>query len=241
LNSGEIDHGHLPAVENQDLLSRRKKMFDRTMVRGLMAAGLVAILLAAEANAWTQDITYNIVDYPVNETDVITGGTDTISGTITTDGSLGALTSQNIVRESISLYNSMDGTSYFEAPVSSSFSLISGQLSASRSQLLLSNGGECQIYCSTIEADPPTLAVTYDNGYDNQLQFSGSIIGGTVAPHPFFQSFLATNPPDTAGSIGSGGSTWVIATVPEPATLTLLGSALLGVAALYLRRRGAKA
>jgi hypothetical protein len=78
-------------------------MLDKTMVRDLMAMGLVVIFLASVSNASADDITYNIVDYPVNEIDLITGGTDMISGTITTDGSQGTLTSQDIMSESISL------------------------------------------------------------------------------------------------------------------------------------------
>jgi hypothetical protein len=35
-------------------------------------------------------------------------------------------------------------------------------------------------------------------------------------------------------------STWVIAGVPEPSTVTLLFSALLGLGVVYLRRRRAK-
>ncbi|MGA2255709.1 MAG: PEP-CTERM sorting domain-containing protein [Thermoguttaceae bacterium] len=200
-----------------------------------------AVILASVSNAWASDITYNIIDYPANEADLYNGGNDTIFGTITTDGSLGVLTSQNIVSESISLYNSMNGTTYFETPTNTSFSFSLGQLSATLSQLLLSNGGDCQFSSSPsgIEAFRPQLSVVYDNGYDSQFQFRGEVTSGVpeVPPPPPVAGFLAANPADTPGSIGSGGSNWIIATVPEPASLTLLCMTLLGLGVVYRRRQ----
>ena len=51
------------------------------------------------------------------------------------------------------------------------------------------------------------------------------------------ESFQALYPAAVPGSIGYNDP-WVIAEViPEPATLTLLGTALLGFGVVYLRRR----
>jgi hypothetical protein len=51
------------------------------------------------------DITYKFVDYPALETDLTTGGTDTLSGYIITDGSLGSITRSDIVGGSLNFYN----------------------------------------------------------------------------------------------------------------------------------------
>jgi hypothetical protein len=214
-------------------------MSDRTIVRGLLTAAFAGVLLAFVSNAPAGDITYNIVDYPANETDQYNGGTDTIIGTITTDGVMGTLASQDIVSESISLYNSVIGVTWLEG---SSFSF-SGQLLATPSQLLLPTGGECEL--ATFEPwllAPSVNSIAYDNGYDNQFQYGAGVASGGMwaPPPPPLAGFLATNPPDTPGSIGSGGSEWVIAAVPEPSTCTLLTSALLGLGVVYLRRRGAR-
>jgi hypothetical protein len=87
------------------------------------------------------------------------------------------------------------------------------------------------------------------NSNDFQLTWSNDY------PQPYFSSYYCGNlninncwqafdPLPGPGSIGGDGS-WTIATaatVPEPATLTLLGSALLGLGVVYLRRRrGVKA
>ena len=65
----------------------------------LVAAHLLfaAVLLASVSNASGQNRTYNIVDYPANETDA-NGATDTLSGTIITDGKLGTLTPSDVSR-----------------------------------------------------------------------------------------------------------------------------------------------
>ena len=55
-----------------------------------------AVLLASVSATRAGYITYNLVDYPANETDVMTSGTDTLSGTIITDGASGLLSSSDI-------------------------------------------------------------------------------------------------------------------------------------------------
>ena len=84
---------------------------------------------------------------------------------------------------------------------------------------------------NTYGANGPTLwQLVYDNsmgGYD--IKTDGYYSIGSL--------------PDVPGSIAYN-SPWIIATaapVPEPATLALLGSALLGLALVHLRRRTAKA
>ena len=56
-----------------------------------------AVLIAAASFARAASITYNLVDYPLNEIDYNYGGQDVISGQIITDGTLGPLGPQNII------------------------------------------------------------------------------------------------------------------------------------------------
>lgn len=85
--------------------------------RSVFAAAplFTALLLAAVSIASADTFTYNIQDYPVYETDLITGGTDTISGTIITDTNNGTLTTSDLVGGTIYITNPVLGT--FSMPV----------------------------------------------------------------------------------------------------------------------------
>ena len=70
----------------------------------LVAARLMlTAALLVFATATKADIAYSIVDYPVNESDQIAAGTDTVSGTIITDGTLGSLNPSNILGGSLTV------------------------------------------------------------------------------------------------------------------------------------------
>ena len=57
-----------------------------------VALGLfLAVLVAAVSNAWANDITYSIDNYPADQNGW------TITGTITTDGTIGPLVSNNVI------------------------------------------------------------------------------------------------------------------------------------------------
>ena len=63
-----------------------------------LACLIVSIAVAAVvSNATASDVTYNIVDYPANE------GTNTISGTIITNGTIGSLAAANIIGGTFSI------------------------------------------------------------------------------------------------------------------------------------------
>ncbi|MGO9110052.1 MAG: PEP-CTERM sorting domain-containing protein [Thermoguttaceae bacterium] len=210
-------------------------MFDKTMVRGVLAAALATILLASASNAWAGDITYNIVDYPVNETDP-TSATDTVSGTIITDGTIGPLSAANMIGGTFSLSSphfDVAGPASFTAPIG---------LEATPTELLLDVGVDSSFSISTVITGQDGIAttcnaagVTYENTPGGGLYCgSGSLSFGTMVM--LLPGFYLSPVPTTPGSIGAS-STWVIATVPEPASLMLLCPALLGFAAAYLRRR----
>jgi len=74
-----------------------------------------AVLLAAVSIAGAGTFTYDIVNYPEYQTDSITGGTDTLSGTIITDSDSGTLTPADFVGGTIYITNPVLGT--FSMPV----------------------------------------------------------------------------------------------------------------------------
>jgi hypothetical protein len=194
------------------------------------------VLIASLSNAKADDITYNIVDYPANEADEVSG-TDTISGTIITDGTMGPLSAANIVGGSFSFtgaFDSLSGPASFGDPVG---------LEATPTQLLLDPDAESSFSIGTTKWNSAInflgAGVVYEN-YPGGGQYYGSIAGTNGDFEAIFAYFNSVPVPTEQGSIGANSS-WVIATVPEPASLTLFCSALLGLGAVYLRRRRADA
>ena len=189
----------------------------------LSSAVLLAPVTDAKAN-----ITYNIVDYPASQTD-LHGGTDTISGTIVTDGTIGYITGPNIVSASYTISNPIWGTS---PPAT----MLNGEgdewsLTATPDSLLLPLGEGIDtggIACLPDWCYQMTAPLIIEpDGHQILLQW-GFPMGSNLAKDP--------------GSINQG-DTWVIATaVPEPTSIALLGSALLGLGMFILRgvrqRRG---
>jgi len=195
------------------------------------------VLLVSASNA-RADITYIINDYPVNEADQSGLGTDTLSGTIITDGTPGAWTGDpmaHIVGGTLKLVSpagTYTGTSFLADGSSGAETLYA------TSTQLLSRPGDLIEFFAAPTPYAYTIAITYANGpYGGQPYYDGTVAAGG----PELAGFDQAAPPGLTGSIGENNP-WVIATaVPEPGTLTLLISALLGLGASYLRRRGAKA
>jgi hypothetical protein len=197
------------------------------MRRQVVAAAV--FLFASAAAACADNITYNIVDYPVNEVDQVTpGGTDTISGTIITDGTLGSWSSSHVIGGTLR-FVSPKGTA--EAPLSSA-NAYSGygaepeMLYATSTQLLFRDGDYLTIWFAS-EDDPDVMWLQYTrlalgnlvDSFQGLADSAGSSIG-------FFQQ---DHPPAVSGSIGANDP-WIIAIVPEPSTLVLLG---IGAASLF--------
>jgi hypothetical protein len=115
-----------------------------------------------------------------------------------------------------------------------------------RNRAHLAWGGSCQFIFTTLDGSA-TAQLSYSNAYHD--------VDGTFTSYDFeawsnatgipFADFYTESPLAVPGSIGVNNP-WVIADagqpIPEPGTLTLLVSAMLGLAgAFYLRRRRAKA
>ncbi len=204
----------------------------RHRVLALVAAHMLfAAVLAFVSTARAEDITYNINNYPLSQSDMVHVGTDTVSGWITTDGSIGTLTDADIISYGFRIdypggYVSQGGgtnaTSYLE------------NVQATPTELL----------CPT-PLENAWLALGLGDG-DMTLQWGlGKEYWGKVQTYnsEAQQWNTIAEFSDTGGETAPGyicaNEPMIIATaVPEPGTLTLLVSALLGLAgAGYLRRR----
>ena len=96
-----------------------------------------AVLLASGTTARAADGILQHRRLPVNEADEVTSGTDTISGTIITDGTLGPLSLSNILGGELTLQNF---TGAWTAPLSSRFCLVNNSantFTATSTELLL--------------------------------------------------------------------------------------------------------
>jgi hypothetical protein len=213
----------------------------------LVAAGLsfAAVLLACVTTAGAQDRTYTIVDYPVNEQDTVNPGQDMISGTIITDGSLGTLSASNVVGGNLTIACPAGTvTDPLAEALPNSFTFA---FSATQSELLLPDGYGILLIYSTATAEEDFEPNAYLN-YGRFGPTDSFFVGGYQVETPqgtitALAQFVNVPPVPGPGSIAANDP-WVIATaqsVPEPSTITLLGSALFGLGFVYLRRRRARA
>jgi hypothetical protein len=194
-------------------------MLGKMIVCGLLAVGLAVSVSSGRADT----ITYNIIDYPAYETDFYNGATDTVSGTIITDGALGRLYATDIVGGSWTLTNPIIGT--VTAPFSSVTILqhivaTSTTLSAPDGSLITLAFGD-GVY-----------------GYDDDYLNAGGLYQSyfPIAPSSnTLYGFKYQSPHPVLNPVGDG--VFAIVAVPEPGCLMLLVSALLGFGCLSALRR----
>ncbi len=213
-------------------------MFETTMGRGLLAVVLVAIV----SNGRADDITYNIVDYPADENDVGTGGTDRIAGIIMTDGKLGVLTDSDILGGYWTLTNPSLGSFTTQIPCATSsqgnVNLFVHSVYATPTELLMQPGsGLC---CYDFNPTGYTLLFLANSDPSVMPQTCFAAAQFSSLGNLEMAQFEDSDPAAVPGSIGENGSTWVIATaVPEPSVTLGLCMSLLGLGVVYLRQRRA--
>ena len=204
---------------------------------------LSLVLLASISDAGASTLTYNIVNYPAYQADQYASGTDTMSGTIVTDGSMGSLSSIDI-RGGTMTFTS-PGKSYSGTFNNIGFNAGHPLLYATPTQLLMPTGYSFGIvYYNTAAKPEYFVGLSYTNdvpvSYPYFYYGEAQQLANGVTPYAAF-----SNHSNSAGLLLGSTATsnpWVIATVaPEPPIFTLLGSALLGLGFVYLRRRRTKA
>ncbi len=207
------------------VLLRRSSLFDACLL-----ISVIQFVCVSKGGATTY--TYNIVNYPEYQADN-SGGTDTISGTILTDSNSGPITTANLVGGTITLSNT---TGSYPIPISD-FSTTGLVATPADITLPLSATGSPTYFVGSIQRESLNgiTSLEYSNQYDYPTQFAyvADVVNG-------FGQYNATFP--LVFSFFRAPQDFVIATAtptPEPATLTLLGSALLVFGVVYLRRRRA--
>jgi hypothetical protein len=219
-------------------------VFDKTMVRFFLSAvALVAACFGNATIARADQITYNIIDYPSLEADQFNGGQDSVAGsTITIVGDDLASYGPNAAIPIADITSMFYSVTFSNTPVGSSTPragtwtgsvAFAGSPIFTGSQITVPIGSSVTLWYAGY--------LGWDNGADGNYSIYGQL-NFPDAAHDFrddSQSVLNS----TLG-IPSDSSTWLIADVtpvPEPSVAIGLGTTLLGLGLVYLRRRRAKA
>ena len=206
---------------------------------------LFSVALLLPVTAARAGIAYSFVDYPLDErqTTPFQPGQDTISGTIVTDGFVGSAYGDNpghILGGTLTL--TTPGGSYTGVDMIVQGNPDSLAFTTDGNNFLLPVGG--LIFFAAVVPDSGGELVSFEY-WNNEPGDSVFQCGLSEPDHTPLTAFYGRpTPNEPLGGI-SANDPWIIASggqpVPEPGTLTLLASALLGlVGAVCLRRRRAK-
>ena len=189
-------------------------------VRKYAVASFACLLMSLPHVAAATPISYNVLD--------LISGTASMSGTITTDGTLGVLSAANIIAWNLTLFDGSDSSQIVNGVNSSEVQVHGGALSATLTTLTFnftSGLGARDFYFAA-----PIAGELCYTSFGNCWGTPGAgvwSVGGDLQSH-----FSAYNAPQVIASAAE-------ASVPEPMTFTLVGSGLAGV--VYRRRQKSRA
>jgi hypothetical protein len=236
----------------------RQQMFSKTMARGLMTVALAATLLGGRAMADVILPTQaQLSALGATEYQIAFVTTDTTSGTSGLESTYNNIASTDAAEDGIlnglgvtwtAITSTIAGSTYTDASTNAP-TYAGVPIFNTAGQLVLADGESLYAYTSTLQ-DP----IKY-NQYGAPVPPPDFVLTGGFAggPHagPLGENFATT------GDFTSTSLTWntyvslpyghmapvyaLSSVIPEPGTLTLLSTALLGLGAFYLRRRRAKA
>jgi len=174
---------------------------------------MAAVFLGASITEASQ--IYTIESYPALQNNY------TLTGTITTDGALGPISPSDITSVRIAIGPTPPG----DLPWFLGYNF-SGSLFATPTTLSAQVGTAQYFSAQGPCASSFEIGVLTESYTDTLAQLTNGreILWHTSSQSPYTDFVVATATP-----------------LPEPATLTLLGTALLGLGVVYLRRRAAKA
>ena len=188
----------------------------------------IAVCLVSVNVGRAQDITYNLVDYPADESG------ESIAGQITTDGTIGPLSGGNVLSWSYEI-NGYSAFGYSNSGNSGSYNFVIRGLSATSTQLLLPLGNYPADYNLVVMPSDPQGAsgMEWVNATNDPATSGG---GPIYAANVLGEGWVwHTDNPQMGGT-----QPWVIAqtvAVPEPSTFALLTVGAIGLLRCAWRKR----
>ncbi len=181
--------------------------------RRVAVAALTLFLLVSLSSLASADTIYNFISYPDDQNQAV------LSGVIQTDGHTGSLSSADILS-----YNLQIATTTGTLQATGTYGGIGGSgLYATATALTLPSSASFSVGGQLWEID-------WSNGYNGLYEYRSYNLDRSDNPNPW-QEWITFNP-----SMG-GTNPWVIAAVPEPSTLALLGVGAISLLRYTWRRR----
>ena len=215
---------------------------------GFLAVLFLALAGAVATNAWADSVTYTVNETITGPLNGVAGNptqTDSGVGTITTDGTIGVLHAGNIISWSLNLVDDTNPQySYLLTTDNSLFSEDYGNvLSATATGLFFDFTGSGAV---SFQAKVPGKYSGYHYWCLNATNYACAI-GNSIAPDNVYAGAVGNDfvvaASGTQGQVGNsplnqGGE---VADTPEPSSLLLLGSGLVGLAGMVRRKIGLRA